>query len=256
MRQLRRRPAGALARAAIERGAAQKEKELALLLELLRRRRLRTVVEIGTWRGGTLWAWCQVARRDAVIVSIDLPGGLFGGGYGEEELPALRGHAQARQALHLLRLDSHDARTVEAVRALLGGRPVDLLFVDGDHTYDGVRLDYSLYGPLVGQDGLVAFHDILPHPEVPECQVDRLWNGVKGDFEHLEFLDPDDVSPWGRQWGGIGVLFRGKPVTREGPAATGTPLPGERDLAEPGGPVGVEPLRARDRPGKELPRHD
>jgi predicted O-methyltransferase YrrM len=211
MRWLRRRVTSRdLARGAIERGAAQKEKELALLLALLVDRHPRTVVEIGTFQGGTLWGWCQVAERDALIVSIDLPGGLFGGGYPEEELPRLRSYARARQALHLLRLDSHEAETLASVRDLLGDRQVDFLFIDGDHSYEGVRLDYEMYGPLVRRAGLIALHDVVPHPEVPECQVDRLWNSVKRDFEFVEFVDPEDVRGWG-QWGGIGVLYAGIP---------------------------------------------
>src|SRR5688572_8584818 len=41
----------------------------------------RTVVEIGTATGGTLFIWCALAHPDATIVSIDLPGGIHGGGY-------------------------------------------------------------------------------------------------------------------------------------------------------------------------------
>ena len=41
----------------------------------------RAVLEIGTARGGTLYLWTQAATDDAVIVSIDLPGGPFGGAY-------------------------------------------------------------------------------------------------------------------------------------------------------------------------------
>src|SRR5919197_4990496 len=70
-----------LARRAQRHGAMQKLRELAPLLALLRRRSPRVVVEIGTARGGTFYAWCQVADPQAVLVSIDLPDGPFGGGY-------------------------------------------------------------------------------------------------------------------------------------------------------------------------------
>ncbi|MGA2119890.1 MAG: hypothetical protein ABSH56_34745, partial [Bryobacteraceae bacterium] len=53
----------------------QIEEELASLVEDVRRLDPRTVVEIGTSMGGTLYLWTRVARPDAVIVSIDLPGG-------------------------------------------------------------------------------------------------------------------------------------------------------------------------------------
>jgi predicted O-methyltransferase YrrM len=38
-------------------------------------------------------------------------------------------------------------------------RPIDLLFIDGDHSYDGVRRDWELFSPHVKECGLVVFHD-------------------------------------------------------------------------------------------------
>jgi hypothetical protein len=63
-----------VARAAGHHGGIQKLTEFAPLAALVARRRAR-VVEIGSARGGTLWAWCQVAADAAVIVSVDLPRG-------------------------------------------------------------------------------------------------------------------------------------------------------------------------------------
>jgi hypothetical protein len=65
----------ALAREARAHGAMQKVRELAPLIALLRRRPLEVIVEIGTARGGTFYASCKLAGPDAVVVSIDLPGG-------------------------------------------------------------------------------------------------------------------------------------------------------------------------------------
>lgn len=195
-----------LARGAVERGAAQKVVELAGFLELIRDWPLRTVVEIGTLRGGTLWALAQVAHPAATIISVDLPGGEWGGGYTEADIPRLQSFMQPEQQLHLLRGDSHDPAIRMQVAALcpLG---VDLLFIDGDHSYEGVKADYADYEPLVLDDGLIAFHDVLPHPDVPGCDVDRFWSEVKAlDVKSHEFTDPDDHHPVFGQWGGIGVI--------------------------------------------------
>jgi len=35
----------------------------------------------------------------------------------------------------------------------------DLLFIDGDHSYEGVKQDWVMYSPLVRKGGIVAFHD-------------------------------------------------------------------------------------------------
>ncbi|HEX6465017.1 MAG TPA: class I SAM-dependent methyltransferase [Vicinamibacterales bacterium] len=39
--------------------------------------------------------------------------------------------------------------------------PIDLLFIDGDHSYDGVKRDWDLFAPHVREFGLVVFHDTL-----------------------------------------------------------------------------------------------
>jgi predicted O-methyltransferase YrrM len=195
-----------LAREAQRRGAVQKLAEFAPLLTLLAQRGPRVVVEIGTYRGGSFYALCRVADPRATLVSIDLPGGLFGGGYDEEELRAMRGYGLRSQSLHFLARDSSEEATRDALVELLPGLPIDFLMIDGDHRYEGVRRDFELYSPLVSARGLIAFHDILPHPRAPLCEVDRLWNEIKPHYPHVELVDRGE--DWGAgQWGGIGVLF-------------------------------------------------
>jgi predicted O-methyltransferase YrrM len=196
-------PADAAKRAveAIRWGALQKHDELEMLGRFLaKRRHPRVVVEVGTANGGTLWFWCQYATHDALLISVDLPGGDFGGGYTVQDVPRLLGHARAGQDIQLLAGNSHSGRMLEAVEELLDGRMVDLLFIDGDHTYEGVKQDWQMYSPLVGPGGLIIFHDIVEHDEIPECQVDRLWNELKSEHKHEEFCAAD------RGWAGIGVI--------------------------------------------------
>jgi predicted O-methyltransferase YrrM len=195
-----------IALVAKRRGAKQKLREFSGLVALAREHSPSTVVEIGTLHGGTLWAWCQIAVDDAAIISIDLPGGPFGGGYPEDTAAQLRRYARATQAIHLLRADSHDPMTLERVREILGIRQIDLLFIDGDHTYDGVRQDFEMYAPLVRPGGLIALHDILAHKD-PSCEVARFWRDTEEGYEHLEFIDRGDRA-WRGHWGGIGVLVQ------------------------------------------------
>ena len=195
-----------LARRALKIGADQKLGEISPFVSFLKRRVLRTVVEIGTKRGGTFFLWCQIAEPDAVIVSIDLPGGRFGGGYKEEKIPVFRSFSRPGQSLHFLRADSHSPETHAQLLEVLDGRGVDFLMIDGDHTYDGVRRDFELYSPLVKQNGLIAFHDIVHHDRVPDCKVDRFWNEIRTNYRHREFVTPGGDRGWG-EWGGIGVLY-------------------------------------------------
>jgi len=198
-----------LAREAKKRGALQKTREFAPLLALVKRRRPRTVVEIGTAAGGSFYAWCAVANREATIVSIDLPGGPFGGGYSDEDFPRLRSYGRVGQHLSFILADSHLASTYERLSETLAGAGIDLLMIDADHTYDGVRRDFELYSPLLAANGLVAFHDILPHRNDRRCEVDRFWREVREQYRHIEFVDPRP-DPVEGPWGGIGVLYWGE----------------------------------------------
>lgn len=199
-------PARLAAIAIEERDAAQKPSELTALLELVADLRPRRVVEIGTFRGGTLWAFAQVAASDATLVSVDLPGGEFGGGYDEEQLGRFRNFLRHDQQVIALPLDSHDEGTVEAVREALGGASADFLFIDGDHRYDGVKRDWELYSPLVREGGLVAFHDILPDNDWEGSDVDRLWAELRDRYRSREIIAEHEGLHMGR-WAGVGVLW-------------------------------------------------
>jgi predicted O-methyltransferase YrrM len=170
-----------------------------------------TVVEIGTASGGTLFMLTRVASADATIVSIDLPGGHFGGGYFAWRTPLYRSFAKPGQRVHLFRRDSHDPATLEALRETLGGKMVDFLLIDGDHTYEGVRKDFEMYRTLVRPGGMIGFHDIVPHSAESGCEVNRFWNEIRVSCDSIEI-----VQDWGAQFGGVGLLRsygQGKAVT-------------------------------------------
>ena len=188
---------------AVFKGAFQKISELAPLVRMLRRRTLGTVVEIGTYRGGTMWLWCQVAGRDANIISIDLKSKTRS----EKRMDKyLYGLAIESQDVQLVRGDSGDANTKNQLVEKLGLSKIDFLFIDGDHSYRAVKRDFELYSPLVRKGGIVAFHDILHHPNFPDTQVDRYWNELRNKYKIREFIDSEDERGWG-QWGGIGVVY-------------------------------------------------
>ena len=175
--------------------------ELVRMLDVMQKARSRTVVEIGTARGGTLMLFCCVAMSDATIVTIDLPCGRFGGGYSAFRVPLYQDFAWKSQKIHLLRGDSHSNVTFEKSVSVLSGRPVDFLFIDGDHTYEGVRRDFELYSPLVGKRGIIAFHDIAKLAPNENYGVYRLWEELKHSYKWQEIIaDPNQLGF------GIGLL--------------------------------------------------
>jgi len=142
-----------IAQVAIKKKAIQNAKELSQLISFLKRKKLKTVVEIGTAKGGTLYAWCKIAKPDATIISIDLPGGKFGGGYNKKDIPEFLKYKKKNQKLYFIMKDSHKVSTKKEVEKILNGKKVDFLFIDGDHRYSGVKRDFELYSPFVKKKG-------------------------------------------------------------------------------------------------------
>jgi cephalosporin hydroxylase len=159
-------------------------------------------LEIGTAHGGTLCVISRLSRTSGTIISVDMPGGLFGGGYKWFRVPIFKFFPVLNQKLHLIRGDSHDPAIQSLVRSRMGkNRKLDLLFIDGDHTYEGVKADFEAYAPLVRSGGVIAFHDIAEHPKESGCEVARFWQEIKSLYAHEEIIENQQQG-----WAGIGIL--------------------------------------------------
>jgi len=164
----------------------QSRTELVPVLDIIRKAQPRVTMELGTCNGGTLFMLTRVSAPDAFILSLDLPDGLWGGGYDDKRIPLYEAFALPTQSIKLLRADSHLASSLDAVRDALNGRTIDMLFIDGDHSYEGVKMDYEMYSPLVTPGGLIGFHDIA-YP----CGVTQFWQELKPKYEETyEFIAP------------------------------------------------------------------
>ena len=179
--------------------------EITQLLNRLMRERVQAVCEIGTFRGGTFYLWCQAAADEATLIAVDLPGEeSLDLAFSKHRIEFYRRFAKTpKQTLHFLAADSHAQTTAHAVARLLGPRRLDFLFIDGDHTYEGVKRDVELYRPLVRPGGLIALHDILPRRQCPEIQVYRFWDEVRRSYASEEIVAPASEAP---EAVGIGLL--------------------------------------------------
>jgi predicted O-methyltransferase YrrM len=180
----------------------QVRSEALALGKMLEARAPARSLEIGTNYGGTLLLLCNLSAPRATIISVDLPSGRFGGGYPRRKIPLFRKFPKAGQQLCLIRGDSHVETTKERVLRILNGELLDYLFLDGDHTYEGVRRDFEMYAPLVRSGGLIALHDIAVHNRDSECQVDKFWSELKNRYRHQEIVEDPKQG-----WAGLGILF-------------------------------------------------
>lgn len=179
---------------------AQVQGELYALGEILAELKPQRALEIGTADGGTLLFLTRLAGPQATIAGIDLE--AREGGYSAERQWFYERFARRKQHLHLLRGSSHSFWMRRRLGEVFDGRPLDYVFIDGDHRYEGVKKDFDTYGSMVRKGGVVAFHGIAEHPPDAGCQVAQFWNEVKSQYRHSEFIEDRNQG-----WGGIGVLF-------------------------------------------------
>lgn len=165
---------------------------------------IHNVLEIGTLHGGTATLWHEISTGS--VITIDLPGGRFGGADHNYDVQKCRVRsaqlcARFPRIMGLLG-NSHEDACRDLAQVLLGqGQKIDLLFIDGDHTYEGVKRDYELYRDLVREGGVIAFHDIMDTElhRVAGCEVSKLWAELQGEKYEFTINDP---------WGGIGALIK------------------------------------------------
>ena len=182
----------------------QVKKEYLDLITWAKSQGFRRIAEIGTAQGGTLVAWLTMQPQQ--LISIDLPGGIHGGGYPPRKAALfhlLQQRISPSTRLNLVRDDSHADSTFQHVKGLLNGDQLDFLLIDGDHRYEGVRRDFELWAPLVRKGGFIAFHDVVPHKKVGNtCEVDRLWRELRNEYpDSFEIIADREQG-----WAGIGIV--------------------------------------------------
>ena len=181
----------------------QQPAEIAELVRVVRERAPRHVLEIGTARGGTLFLLSESAADDAHLVSLDLPRGRNGGGYPAWKAPIYESFARGQRRITLVRANSHDPSSRDLVARHAGPQGFDLIMIDADHSYAGVKTDFELYAPLLAPGGMIVMHDILPNRFDAEIDVAPFWGEVKARYPHTREIVADP------QQGvfGIGLVF-------------------------------------------------
>lgn len=202
--------------------AMQVETEISALQHLLAEKSIESVLEIGTAGGGTIARWAEIKTVKSII-SLDYPDGIHGGqGWNNAQITALNCNDECQskgiQFTSILR-DSHETETLNIITKQVNKLPtkkVDFLFIDGDHRYEeGVLRDLLMYGDLVKDGGIIAFHDIRDSEwqKNLNSRVEILWDELKqAGFTWKQFIAPVQqaiqVMPMSdpHGFGGIGVI--------------------------------------------------
>jgi len=181
-------------------GSHQIPAEIAAFLASVQELQPRRVLEIGTAFAGTTFLLCQALPEVKQVIGMDLH---------IRNKTILRFFVRSGQNVCLLEASSHSGKTQERLSRLLAGELLDLLFIDGDHTYQGVKKDFLQYRHFVRKGGSIAFHDIIPDYKTRfgkstgrwAGQVPVLWSEIRGWYPTREFVEDP-----GQDGLGIGVL--------------------------------------------------
>jgi predicted O-methyltransferase YrrM len=161
---------------------------------------LRSYLEIGCSYGWSMFLIAEVMLPGSKIRGIDfgyIDEITAGGAKGYNTKPKLEEKVQVlRERGFDVEIFYGDSHSLEAIQWARKSGPYQLVMIDGDHSYEGVRADWENYGHL-GE--CVTFHDIANQ----ELGVARLWQELSSDYNgrSAEFVCPM----------GIGVINRSLP---------------------------------------------
>lgn len=122
------------------------------------------LAEIGVWHGVTTVRLRAAMSPSAVLYAIDpFPPGRLG--FSMQRRIA-RGEVRSIRNGRIEWLRTTGFEAARTLAPLVGGK-LEFLFIDGDHSYDGLKGDWEGWSGLIAPRGVVALHDSRPTPTRP-----------------------------------------------------------------------------------------
>lgn len=175
----------------------QKKYEWIDFLKFISDKKIENILEIGCYDGGSTYSLCHFAKNMITIDSFN---------------PSRFDTAYMKSVCNYEYIgnSSHNPEVYDYVSKKMP--KIDLLFIDGDHSYEGSLKDYEIYKTLLNDTAYVAFHDIVNSRDhrIAGCLVSKTWAQVRGNV-FSEFIYDAKNNKYSSEnsedalWGGIGI---------------------------------------------------
>lgn len=136
-------------------------RERVSLYDLARAQGVSSIVEIGSYLGASAAAFAcglrDAGKTAARVYCVDTWNNDAMSDGNRDTMSAFRQNTQAFGSL-IMPTRGWSTEVVDTIAAQAG--TIDILFVDGDHSYEGCLADWQAYKPLLKAGAWVAFHDI------------------------------------------------------------------------------------------------
>ena len=153
---------------------------------LVKLARPRLLVELGTHTGVSYCAFCEavrINRLETKCFAVDTwQGDAHIGAYSPEILKQLRAYHDPKYASFSTLIQS----TFDAALSQFADGTIDVLHIDGLHTYEAAKHDFESWKPKLSNTAVVLFHDTAI--KTKDFGVYRLWAELEGHYPSFQFL--------------------------------------------------------------------
>ncbi|MEY3499561.1 MAG: hypothetical protein RL308_1230 [Bacteroidota bacterium] len=151
-------------------------------MQLVELQKPSSIVELGTWRGTSMFSMLQGVKNQKLTTEFnaidtwegDKHAGFYEGDEYLAKINAILKKHYSSCAVKLIR------DKFENAIHLFKDESIDLIHIDGLHTYEAVLNDYNLWRPKLSKNGIILFHDISEKRD--GFGVWKLWEEIKSEI--------------------------------------------------------------------------